>query len=148
MSAGQASGGGGRGQPRGHRGQRGGDPPHSRGAAHHHGLRGERKAVSMIVGMLAYPSYNYKLPIIFPSRCSHPPCNGCARGASSSRGPGSTPPWRRGAASDSLGARSPGTAATRIKIATVIMKSVLSSQLLDKNLLLIICLHLINNRNL
>ena len=110
--------------------------------------RGEREAVSMIVGMSAYPSYNYKLPIIFPSRCSHPPGNGCARGASSSRGPGSTPPWRRGAASDSLGARSPGTAATRIKIATVIMKSVLSSQLFDKNLLFIICLHLINNRNL
>ena len=41
-----------------------------------------------------------------------------------------------------------GTAATRIKIAKVILKSVLSSQLFDKNLLFIICLHLINNRNL
>ena len=33
----------------------------------------------MIVGMSAYPSYNCKLPIIFPNRCSHAPSDGCAR---------------------------------------------------------------------
>ena len=66
---------------------------------------------------------------------SSPPCRGGRtpwRGAGSCGGPGSTPPWRRDAASGSLGARSPGTAAARIKIGTVIMKSVLSSQLCDR----------------